>query len=719
MSSKTKQNLAPNILCPECSSIPLLGFNFAYDSKNISDVCELYSYCIFNHDNNNSNKKVQKIYFENIFKKNSKKSKKKNIKILCEFCKEKNIEYHCIECRRNICEECFENHKSHKYYYNKEYISEKELKDIKNKFEESQKNVKENLDLIYKRIQEYETQLEELKDLYEKYKDINDKLITFSNYFLNLYNELYQSQEDISFPIYFNLKNILLFNPLPITPFPKNLSIKSFINILNSKIISGSYFALINSNYSENLNDYNKLLQNQINYDLINLNQFNKKEVEYEKMIPFSDNKIVGIEDTNVEENTDIEIYNIKNLNIETTLNFHHPEKVFYKEQYNILIFLSKKYLYILNPKNFSLQQELSANHVIKKEKKENNYSYRYNSSLWLNEREEEEESEYECPGQFIYIEILSKDSFAVIFDGDIRRLGEEYLDLICNKNDIEVINMKYSSYIKEDYKYFSHLIIYEKEKEIFVPKKIIVLLRNIINACEVDYITGKHCEMEEVYPYCKFIFQSLIKINEDEYILVYRCKIVEKRDQYYFYITDETYKNEYIFYYINIKKDEKIEKKIYATNNKSFLLKNEKEDKYYLLCDSNEIGYDDLKNFFEIYHLKLSVIEFSSGLKVNNIFVHKNTVIGWDLKSVYLGKVYGNKFEMKDLLKMDDNKVIRFISIDYKNIFYSYSINIKNDNQQQYRRYYDRDNDDNEEESIEVNDKLNKNEISDEDDDN
>ena len=76
MSSKIIQNLAQNILCSKCSSIPLLGINFANESKNISDVCELYSYCIFNHDNNND-KKVEKINFENIFKKNSKKEKRK------------------------------------------------------------------------------------------------------------------------------------------------------------------------------------------------------------------------------------------------------------------------------------------------------------------------------------------------------------------------------------------------------------------------------------------------------------------------------------------------------------------------------------------------------------------------------------------------------------------------------------------------------------------
>ena len=76
MSSKIKQNLTPNFLCPDCSNIPLLGFNFAYENKNISDVCELFSYCIYYHDHQKN--QVKKINFENLFETNSKKSIKKN-----------------------------------------------------------------------------------------------------------------------------------------------------------------------------------------------------------------------------------------------------------------------------------------------------------------------------------------------------------------------------------------------------------------------------------------------------------------------------------------------------------------------------------------------------------------------------------------------------------------------------------------------------------------
>ena len=140
-------NIESNIICSECSCIPLLGLSFDYERKALSDVCELYSYCIFNH--NKEKKVLNKNIFDNIFLSNDKMNRECNLKMKCEFCKEKDIEYHCLDCQRNICKKCFENHKEHKYYYNRDYISENDLKQIVNKFEESQKNVKNNADLIY------------------------------------------------------------------------------------------------------------------------------------------------------------------------------------------------------------------------------------------------------------------------------------------------------------------------------------------------------------------------------------------------------------------------------------------------------------------------------------------------------------------------------------------------------------------------------------------
>ena len=116
------------------------------------------------------------------------------------------------------------------------------------------------MNLINNKIKEFESQLEELKVLYEKYKDINDKLYKFCDYILQQYIDLSQSQEDIYYPIYFNVKNILLFNPKQINLPNNDISISSFTNILNEKLISGYYFFITNSNFSDDISNLLSLL---------------------------------------------------------------------------------------------------------------------------------------------------------------------------------------------------------------------------------------------------------------------------------------------------------------------------------------------------------------------------------------------------------------------------------------------------------------------------
>ena len=710
MSSKIKQNLAPNILCPECSNIPLLGFNFAYEGKNLSDTCELFSYCIYNHDNKKN--QIEKVNFFDIFKKNTKKSKQNKQIFKCEFCKKKKIEYHCIDCVRNLCKECISNHKGHKYYNNKEYISEEELNEIKKNFDESQKNLEKNLRLIQEKINEFESKLEELKSLYEKYKDINDKLISFSNYILNLYIDLAQSKEDISYPIYFNLKNILLFNPTPINLEDINdVPITSFINSLNTKLTSGFYFVILNSNFSKNLINYNKSEQNFINFNLIKLENFTKKEVEYNKMLSYTREKIIGIKDSDEQNSSDessndensneknydkaIDVYNIKNQIIETSIYLKAPEEVIYNEQYDILIFQSSKILYILNPKDFSIKQELSANHKIKREIKKDEETYGYRS-FWNRKRESDELNDYECPGKFVHSEILSKNSFVVVFYGDIRLLGENYAGFY-STSGLKLINFKDGYYEKDKYKDLFHLIIYKKEKEIFIPKKIIPLLRNTIYANEVAYVTGKHCVMEEEEdPYCVFNFESMIKIKDDDYIFSFQSKIVSDRNLYYFYITDKIYKNEFIYYNLNIKTDEKIKNKIISTNKKSFLLKNE-EEKFYFFCDKSEVNCEKLEEFFfNINKTELSTYKFTSEEQVQNFFVRNNTIIGWDNHLIYMSKAFDNKLEIVNVVYFEKQN-IKYISLKNNCIFYNNSNEEKSKEERQVGRYKNHDDDSNE----------------------
>ena len=100
--------LEKNIICNQCLNIPLLGIEFLYESKSISEIIKLHSFCLF-HQNKN---RVNGFLLNNIYKEKAKAKKKKtNIKINCEFCKKIQNEYLCLDCKRNICKECSKYHK--------------------------------------------------------------------------------------------------------------------------------------------------------------------------------------------------------------------------------------------------------------------------------------------------------------------------------------------------------------------------------------------------------------------------------------------------------------------------------------------------------------------------------------------------------------------------------------------------------------------------------
>ena len=85
-------------------------------------MIKLYWLCLY-HKNKN---KVNEFLLNNIYKKKEKKKNEKIIKINCEFCKINEDEYLCLNCKRNICQKCFNYHKSHKVYENKKYLISKD-----------------------------------------------------------------------------------------------------------------------------------------------------------------------------------------------------------------------------------------------------------------------------------------------------------------------------------------------------------------------------------------------------------------------------------------------------------------------------------------------------------------------------------------------------------------------------------------------------------------
>jgi hypothetical protein len=99
--------LEKNIICNKCLNIPLLGIEFSNETKNISDIIKLHSFCLF-HKNNN---KVHELPLNNIYKEKEKNKNDKNIKLNCENCKKNENEYLCLNCKRILCKNCLFYHK--------------------------------------------------------------------------------------------------------------------------------------------------------------------------------------------------------------------------------------------------------------------------------------------------------------------------------------------------------------------------------------------------------------------------------------------------------------------------------------------------------------------------------------------------------------------------------------------------------------------------------
>ena len=358
-------NLEPKIFCPECFNIPLLGIKFNEEAENLKRYIDLYSLCIYNHGKTKETK-LHENNLDDIFSnKNTTKIKKSNSKELkCENCNKKSFEYHCINCKRNICKDCFEYHKDHKYYYNYDYISSDELKQINEKLNESKNNIDSNYSLIEKIISKYETQLNKLKNLYDEYKKLNDNLSSIASFILKKYTDLLNSQKPIYYPYYFNLKNILSFErtQLNFKEEEEDLSIEDFINVLSEKIFSGLYFTITDSTLSKNLNDYDKIDKFKNECDITNIDNFKKINIEYDRIIPLSNNKFVGIKSQNSNSTNnskeELEIYNMNNQTIETKMK-SNPKDIFFNEKDNLIIFLYEDSIDIYNYSNFTLKQQI------------------------------------------------------------------------------------------------------------------------------------------------------------------------------------------------------------------------------------------------------------------------------------------------------------------------------------------------------------------------
>jgi len=115
-------------------------------------------------------------------------------------------------------------------------------------FKRAKNNLNKNLVYILSKINSFKSQIQNLENLYNEYKELNDKLIALTQFILDKYQNGKISSKPIYYPIYFNIKNVLDFNfhELKIKD-DEDLSIKSFTNSLLDRIKSGLFFLLSDS----------------------------------------------------------------------------------------------------------------------------------------------------------------------------------------------------------------------------------------------------------------------------------------------------------------------------------------------------------------------------------------------------------------------------------------------------------------------------------------
>ena len=662
-------NFEQDLICPECCNPQLLGINFNEESIDINNFIELYSFCILNHKRDIAC--LQKNNFNYIFSDKKKNSIIYDKELKCECCNKKPFDYLCFECKRNICRKCFDYHKTHRYYYNYGYMSEEELKEINNNFEKDKKFTELNNILIESRIKKYEMQLYNLKQLFKKYKEINDKLKYFSQYILNKYSELLKFQKPIYYPIYVNLKNILTFSPIPINFPAEDISIDSFTNILTKKIISGCYFVISNSSLTTNLEDYNKPNQFKTYFNINSIDDFTKKEIIYDSIFPYSENKFCGLNyyfpeingnEQNKKEDEEIDIYNIKNQMVETKIK-STPDSIYCSEKYNIIIFEYEDYLEIYNSKDFSLIQEIIYDETNKRIKRLNTTLWNPNVSYSFHD--------------FSDVIFISENTIGFLYEGNLAYLGEEVESLFLY-DKVKVINISDDEFdFHSDY--YCYFIIYQRENKnaIFTPKSVNLLVKRDIKINEISLKAGEYDGNFDDNSYCLFESDGITKLSDEGFIFAFKSRIQQSRDQDNYYITETFYKNEKIYYFLNCKEDRYIKNIIGKTKEKSYLFKNYSDEKFYFLYNKSDNVAESLKVYFEKCGLNLIKINVHDKLNIRDLFIENHNIIGWNYNSIFVGKIIFGELEIIHNFNLPKNEFVMHISLKNKCIYYKNRENI------------------------------------------
>ena len=84
------------------------------------------------------------------------------------------------------------------------YSQKKDLEKINKDMNKSKDITNKNFSLIKKQIDLFKLQLKDLENLYNEYKDMNEKLVSLSKYILEKYKNEFESKNPFYFFINFN-----------------------------------------------------------------------------------------------------------------------------------------------------------------------------------------------------------------------------------------------------------------------------------------------------------------------------------------------------------------------------------------------------------------------------------------------------------------------------------------------------------------------------------
>ena len=173
----------------------------------------------------------------------------------------KNFEFFCKSCLLNLCQNCLENHKLHKYI-NLNYFNDNEIDLYKNYISKAEENLKDFLTKSKKILDELDIYFLNIHDLYNHFSKINYNQIIYTKDLIKIY-ENFKNENKINYQILFNIKNSIVFNKLD-TNIDENYNLFTKVQKIFSIINCENNYLLKKSKIDINFDS--EITENEINY---------------------------------------------------------------------------------------------------------------------------------------------------------------------------------------------------------------------------------------------------------------------------------------------------------------------------------------------------------------------------------------------------------------------------------------------------------------------